>query len=301
MNLPTNLIRILSLAVFCSWISVNANAQKLDEIRGEVRAVPEVVEATPTDAVPSKTAKPVDAPCKPKVASFLNSRDKCEEEVPHTNLFGNAVAAMVTSPYWFPYKVLNDDFGDVTRYQQFPYENGYEGALGVNAPLAVANQTWLTRFGTDFGTNFNDVQTLGSYWLAEHHTRFGIEGRSRYFRESTNDGTDQLVLGAMNATFRFAQNPQLAFRSGLGVNWLHDSVDTNLGVNWRYAIDWYPSRPWVASTSLDLGTLGKAFAMQGTARVGRQLRHCQCFVGAEMFRFDASFTGLMTTGIIVDF
>ena len=85
------------------------------------------------------------------------------------------------------------------------------------------------------------------------------------------------VLGETDAVIRFAQNEHWMFRSGLGVNSLSDALDTDVGFNFTYGVDWFPINPLVFSSEIDLGSLGHAWLFHVRTSAG------VTFKGAEIF------------------
>ena len=65
------------------------------------------------------------------------------------------------------------------------------------------------------------------------------------------------------------------------MNWLNDSTATNLGFNFTYAADIYPCKPWVLSSEVDWGTLGKAELFSFRATAGVEIHHVETYAGYE--------------------
>ncbi|MBM82299.1 MAG: hypothetical protein CMJ78_17165 [Planctomycetaceae bacterium] len=95
--------------------------------------------------------------------------------------------------------------------------------------------------------------------------------------------------------FRFAQSETVQFRTGLGFNWLEDDGHTDAGFNFTYGVDIYPSRPWVFSTTLDLGALGHSGLVHSRTTVGFQWKRLEVFTGYDFFKVgSAEIDGLIS-------
>ena len=82
-------------------------------------------------------------------------------------------------------------------------------------------------------------------------------------------------------TYRFAQSDFGQFRAGLGINWLNDPSQTNLGFNFTYGADIFPAKPWVFSAVLDAGTLGHAGLFRFRTTAGVAYRSVELYTGYE--------------------
>jgi hypothetical protein len=106
---------------------------------------------------------------------------------------------------------------------------------------------------------------------------------------------DQLWLGKSDITFRFAQSEHWLFRSGIGVNWLGDNAATNFGFNFNYGIDWFPVKPLVFSSEIDLGTLGKSWLFHARTSAGIVVQGTEFYLGYDYYDIgNAQFNGLST-------
>ena len=87
----------------------------------------------------------------------------------------------------------------------------------------------------------------------------------------------------------------MTMRAGLGLNWLTDSSDTDLGFNFTYGGDLFPAKPWVISGEIDWGTLGHAGLFHGRTTVGICLRQVELFAGYDYFDVgDAQLDGFVS-------
>jgi hypothetical protein len=76
------------------------------------------------------------------------------------------------------------------------------------------------------------------------------------------------IRGNVFELSRIGPSERAQFRAGLGMNWLDDPIDTDLGFNFTYGADFFPGRPWILSATLDWGTLGSAELFRFRTSVG---------------------------------
>ena len=113
-------------------------------------------------------------------------------------------------------------------------------------------------------------------------SRFEFDARFQHLAERLADGgQDQLWTGDCNVTYRFAQSEFAQFRAGLGINWLNDPTQTDLGFNFTYGADFFPAKPWVFSAVLDAGTLGHAGLFRFRTTAGVVYRSVELYSGYE--------------------
>lgn len=67
------------------------------------------------------------------------------------------------------------------------------------------------------------------------------------------------------------------------MNWLSDSIGAVFGFNFTYGLDYFPRKPWVFSTSFDLGTLGEAGLFHNQTTVGVVVRRFEVFTGFDYY------------------
>ena len=163
----------------------------------------------------------------------------------------------VASPLWGPHLYLDDNLSNDGYFRPFPYDTGMDymektWSPGFTRPLAV-------RLDAEYAATFDRLDNLASHLLVETAPRFGLTASWTELQQRLDDGgRDRLALGDCNLVYRFAQAGWAEFRTGCGVNWMADSGRADFGFNFTYAADFYPVKPWVLSTELDCGTLGRA-------------------------------------------
>ncbi len=197
-------------------------------------------------------------------------------------LIGGAVAAgcAAVSPYALPRLALHDEgFFESAYFPPCPYhdEPGYLQMV----PIPWETKPFAVRLDVEYMESFDGLDNLGAHLLVETAPRIDFGASWNRFEEPDGVGGDSLNLGNCNLLYRFAQGELGAFRVGLGMNWLNDSTATNLGFNFTYAADIYPCKPWVLSSELDWGTLGKAELFSFRATAGVEIHHVETYAGYE--------------------
>jgi len=132
--------------------------------------------------------------------------------------------------------------------------------------------------------------------------RFGLDTEMSFLEENLPDGgRDQLWLGDCNLVFRFAQSEHVQWRTGIGFNWLDDPAETDFGFNFTYGFDWFPARPWVVSSTIDWGTLGRAEQFRFRTTAGALLWGLESYVGYEYYDLDRTQMNMLIGGVRVWF
>ncbi|HUT89844.1 MAG TPA: hypothetical protein VMY37_10125 [Thermoguttaceae bacterium] len=215
-------------------------------------------------------------------------------------------AYTVTSPFWGPHAILEDEFLSYEYFPRFPYDQvpGYmmcspcdslepDPACEVD-PLRSEGwptrpRTWAARFRMEYADEFNDLQRIGGHLLLETRSRFGLDTETSYLEEELPDGTqDALWLGDCNVVYRFAQGEYAQFRAGVGFNWLDDPEETDFGFNFTYGADLFPRRPWVLSATIDWGTLGEAELFRFRTTGGVVVHGVELYTGYEYLDIDST-------------
>lgn len=286
-------------------------AGELDAVRREVRqSSGPLASASPTSTTnekPKRKSKP--------------SRDYCddfdEEEGFFEAIFADmfsltltagavGVGVAATSPYWVPRNWIEERSNAITYLRADPYASEPYGFLLIDQMDGEMNHvysgaSWGGQVSVDYSSDFDDIQAIGGDLRVEHRSRFGLESRWRTLDEDIGNSSDSLTVGAVNGIYRFAQSPQFAMRSGIGLNWLVDDVGSEFGFNWVYSAEWTPMKPLVVRGGIELGTLGDAFTTHASLFTGLQKGRWQLYAGPEFFSFDDATITLLTTGIAVRF
>jgi hypothetical protein len=208
-------------------------------------------------------------------------------------------AATVTSPFWAPYAALGDDFSMSRSFARFPYDDvpGYMTLDGMEH-----SRPWAAQFSTDYATGFNDLDSVGGHLVLSTASRFGVDMSARDFQERMpGNARDNLWLGDGNFVFCFARNEQMQWRTGMGINWLNDPRQTDVGFNFTYGFDWFPRKPWGVSTEIDWGNLGRSGLFHFRGTVGVLVNRFEAYTGYEYFDFDRVHTNALIGGVRVWF
>jgi hypothetical protein len=208
---------------------------------------------------------------------------------PFETLAGAALGIAVAGPYVVPHVLVDRGFGQSMEVPAFPYA-GTQGYLQYypvdfnDWPSCRATHMWGGRVSFEGGDSFDDQQWLGGRLQLDAAPRLGIEADLRRWKEVAGPWQgDRLWIGEADATFRFAQNEHWMFRSGLGMNWLTDDADTDLGVNFTYGFDWFPVQPLVFSSEIDIGTLGDAWLFHARTSAGVTWRGAEFYVAYDYY------------------
>ncbi|MAT70636.1 MAG: hypothetical protein CMJ58_14055 [Planctomycetaceae bacterium] len=253
---------LLLLVLAATWPASAAHGQLLEGIRTAAHSEP------PADAEPQPRKKQ------------RRWRTDCDDANNDDSLLGSLFGAAIAAPFVLPHVFFDDPFAD--RLESYAAQRG-DVAFKTTDWFADSQACVLAARGqVDYGTNFDDVQSVNSKLQIDlPRLRATIDASvDNFFEDLADGGRDHLVLGDANLVFRFAQNERMAWRSGLGVNWLGDS-HTDLGFNFTYGVDVLPREPFVFSTEIDLGTLGHSHLFRSRTTLGAQWRDLEVYAGYE--------------------
>ena len=219
-----------------------------------------------------------------------------------------ATGAVVSSPFWGPAAVLGDSYDQEARFASFPYDGISEGSISFSqvvcdcgaledesitehAPYCAWNwrctKTFSGRFTGEWAEQPADMSRIGGRLQLHTASRFGLDTQMDWLREPASGPLeDELWLGDCNVIYRFAQSERAQFYSGIGFNWLDDPIDTNFGFNFTYGADFFPAKPWVVSSSIDWGNLGRAEQFRFRLTGGVMLNRVELYTGYEYLDID---------------
>ncbi len=236
-------------------------------------------------------------------------------------MFAMGTVWVVGSPFWGPAAILDDSYDTDAHFADFPYARQREGNLVFShaicdcgalldesggpvehAPYCAwhfgSSKTFSGRFTAEWAEQPRDVSRIGGRLQLNTSSRFGLDTQMDWFREpSAGPLDDELWLGDCNLIFRFAQSERAQFYTGAGFNWLDDPVDTNFGFNFTYGADFFPARPWVISSSIDWGTLGRAEQFRFRTTAGLMVNRFEVFAGYEYLDIDRTQTNMYVGGV----
>ena len=208
------------------------------------------------------------------------------------SLGGLAIAAVLVTMHGLPI-VCTGGYGEPMLFAPHPYACNYCGYQLHSVCLTpdeqqdsseVPRKSWAVRLSIENGNDFAGMNRVGGQLRIEHDSRWGIITNWNYFHENQAGRTDETLIGDTNLIFRFAQCEIVSFYSGLGFRVLTDQKQSDFGFNFTYGSDWFLMQPFVASTSIDLGTLGGAGVFHTRASVGALYHGCEFFVGYDFLR-----------------
>lgn len=297
--MPARILRTTALLAFGVCLlagNYQAAGQALDELRSDVRT--------------SNPGPPDSNPPKPSSSDSNNSDpttsyDDTSDGWSLQELAGGAflAGAGVTLPFWGPPLIAGDTYSQSANFLHFPYQ--YDQAYMLFGSLPTGGvPSWFepylvaARARSDFGTDFDNLTWIGGQIILETTPRFGLDSDFRYVTEKFSPTTrDSLWVGDANLLFRFTQSPWLIMRTGLGANFLADTHKTDFGFNFTYGGDFFPSRPWVISGEMDLGTLGHTNLYHCRGTLGANWRHAEAYVGYDYLDIGPTQIAGMVAGV----
>ena len=285
---------------FChviAWICVicgrqQTHAQFLSQVRDEVRA--------------ESSGSNNDSP-KPKRKRNSGSSSFCDDD--DDGGFGDAFASAfgevafkgawyaVTSPFWAPASIVEDDYNLRGYFCDYPYKHHLNGNLAIEPEDHGIFSSSLTRIRIEAGTNFDDISLAGGRILFDSKTRFGLDSEFNYRQEQLTTTRDDLWTGDLNLVYRFAQSPRVQMRTGIGMNWLADEIDSEFGFNFTYGGDFFPAEPWIISGEIDWGTLGRSSLFHGRTTLGFNFHDVEIYTGYDYFKVGDADVHSMVSGL----
>lgn len=260
--------RLTLLVIATGFFATPISAQTLRGMRDEVR-----------EEKKSEPTRPKHTPERPAFLEYNDDGD--EEEGLFENLTEKLLLAGFTSPFWAP-RVALADSGGPGFFPKYPYGK-HDGSLLFDETHRGAHSSLLVLQG-DYGTDFDSLSQAHGRIFGERDTRIGFDTEFFYRREELRPGTDQLWHGDFNLTYRFAQSDRWQFRAGLGINWLTDDIDTDVGFNTTYGAEWFPAEPWVLNSSLDWGRVGSTSLLHLRNTIGVTRSGWGLFTGHDYLR-----------------
>jgi len=212
--------------------------------------------------------------------------------------------------YVLPANLVGDNYHNKFGFQRYPYADDSAGlmwnltpptaSLGPPQPLESnaadwrveipleperPGRLWSGRVFVEESNDFDGLNRVNGQVLIDTIGRVGFQASWSYLTEELDCGCrDEFWLGDANLTFLFAQSDKVQFRTGLGCRWLADDGESDFGINFLYGGDFYPVKPLIVSTCLELGNLGSAFVVHGRATAGAILSRFEFFGGYDWLR-----------------
>jgi len=212
-----------------------------------------------------------------------------------TNFFAALTGQVLISPFTLPMAAAGDDHTLPASFSDYPYDRteirevghewvSTEGFLVLGQPGSAAlGSSWYANTAVELGHDFtHDLERVRVQFLVETSSRFGLESGWDFWSEGLDTPQrDDLLLGDLNLTYRFAQCPWMNWRAGGGLRWLADDRETNFGWNLTYGADFFPGRPWIMSGVLDYGSLGHEEFFQARATAGWIRDRAEVYLGYD--------------------
>ncbi len=201
----------------------------------------------------------------------------------------------LTAPWWVPYNILESDSPQQMSFSAAPYADDYEGYIRREAPSGA--KEWAGRFSVDTANNFDGVNTMTGRLRLDSVFRLGIDTEWGNLTERSHSSVDSLNRGDFNLVVRFAQSPRVQFHSGIGMNWLADRHISEYGYNFTYGVDVFPVKPVIASSTIDLGTVGKASLVHFRSTIGLMVRpRMELYTGYDLLQLGGTRIHSLLTG-----
>lgn len=270
-----------------------AQGQILDAIRSDVRGGNSDDDSDDDEREPKRKKKGN----RSHYNASCSLDDDCDDN-PFESLIGSIFFYSVTSPFWVPRGLTEDRTFASAHFLEFPYADGIEASMALEPTVKPPVYPWLLRTSVDYGSDFDSLAIARGHFLLDTSTRWGIDGEVNYRREDLKHaGHDDLWTGDANLLFRFAQSPCLQFRTGIGMNWLVDEAQSDLGFNFTYSSDWYPTDPLVFSSEMDWGWIGDAGLFHFRLTAGVQHDRLEVYTGYDYFDLGSTQINTLVGGL----
>ncbi len=202
----------------------------------------------------------------------------------------------VAAPICVPIQLADNGYASMGYFPEYPYQHDINGYMMIDPWVPSEPFTYAFHARTEYADDFDSISRIGTHLRFDTTKRFGFDGEVNYWQEALAARQhDDLWTGDANAVLRFAQADWMQMRTGIGLNWLADDVDTNLGFNFTYGGDFFPADPWVISAEIDLGSLGDETLVHGRFTTGLQWHRAEVFVGYDYYKVDRTeLTGVVS-------
>lgn len=269
---------VLLLALLASPLSA---ADSFNSVRNAVRV---------EEPAPPREEQPADPPAKKKKQydedPWNSDCDHDDDDDDDNPLAGAAVGAtmlVVTAPYWMPNTLLEHDDAGPLLFSAAPYESSKGWMKYPNyseTPDDVYH--WGSQIRAEYLDDYDGLTGIRTRVLTEHTNRWGFDSETNYWQQALPFGAhDELWTGDANILYRFAQNERAQLRSGVGIAWLADKQEADLGFNFTYGGDLYLMDPLVISAELDAGWIGHAWMVHLRSTVGLVYKQAEVYTGYD--------------------
>jgi len=166
------------------------------------------------------------------------------------------------------------------KFAHYPYADGHDGYLFYDQENIRAEQQGAS-IQFHYGADFDGLGWWTGKLLWETVDRWNIDGEWSFFQEDLGATTDSLHVGDVNLMFRVGETERWQSYFGLGMNWINDSVVTDVGINGSLRFNFFPARPVIFSSEVDYGTLGSTDQLHLAMSVGLIWSHLELFSGYD--------------------
>ncbi len=268
-------------------------ADSFDSVRNAVRV---------EEPEPPRAEHPADPPAEKKKQSDNDPWDsQCDDDDDDDDsalaeLAVGATLLVVSAPYWVPNTALEHKDAGPLLFAPAPYESSKGWMKYPNYSETPSDvYAWGSQIRAEYLDDFDSLTGVRARVLTEHTNRWGFDSETNYWRQSLARGVhDELWTGDANIVYRFAQNERMQMRSGIGLAWLADNQQADLGFNFTYGGDIYPLDPLVISAELDAGWIGHAWMIHLRSTVGVVYKQAEVYTGYDYLEIgNAQLDGLV--------
>ncbi|MEC8556064.1 MAG: hypothetical protein VXZ82_13735 [Planctomycetota bacterium] len=280
---------ILALAAFllAGGLPNQARAQTFGQMLENTRTEHTRPPAPRSDPKPTRQPKPREKETSWHWRDYERDEEDDDKDGVIAGLVGVLAAAALSSPFWGPRTIVDDEGFDAGYFPRYPYLHDSDGYLTLNPTEERGPSPWLLRACFEYGEDFDAIDTFGGSFLLDTSTRFGIDTEFNRRHEVLPNGSDTLWNGNSNILVRFAQSERVQMRAGIGWNWLDHNSGSEHGLNFTYGGDFFPADPWIISSEIDLGWLGHAGVIHLRTTAGIQFHRFEAYSGFDHFQIGA--------------
>jgi len=154
----------------------------------------------------------------------------------------------------------------------------------------------------DGGYDFDHVTRVTARWVQDSSTwPLGWDSTWTWLHEDLANGSDDAVVGDLDAVVRFAPIPMVQLRLGAGLGLFHRDGTTDIGFDGLLGTEIRLAGHWRLNAIARLGTLGETSTAAARFTIGRRFEHLEPYLGYDWLRIgDVDFHGPMA-GVRVRF
>lgn len=207
------------------------------------------------------------------------------------NPFSEVLLYAAITPWMLPNAMFDAGYKIEAQFEPYPYARPDTAHILLNRngrpDFFDDSHThwWSVRASGEVGSDFDGLTRTGLRLFLDTNARFGIKTDWDYYLERTPCGCyDDLWIGDITGTYRFAQNEWIEMHTGLGARLLLDQGGSRGGINFLYGFDYFPIEPAHVFASFEAGTLGTAGLIRFHGGIGLHWKHGEAFAGYDYLR-----------------